>query len=76
MVQEPIALGKRVRVRPTMSHGANSVYIDKEGKVSGEVMGTGTPRWQVNFTGVSRVGRWPKIAEFDAEVLEVVEVQA
>lgn len=70
--QEPISLGKRVRVQPTMSHGAQSVYIGKEGVVSGEVMGTGTARWQVNFTGVSRVGRWPKIAEFDAEVLEVL----
>jgi ParB/RepB/Spo0J family partition protein len=70
--EEPISLGRRVRVRPTMAHGAQSVYIGKEGTVSGEVMGTGTARWQVNFTGVSRVGRWPKIAEFAAEVLEVV----
>lgn len=69
---QPVALGKRVRVRPTMAHGANSVYIDKEGVVSGEVMGTGTERWQVNFAGISRVGRWPKIAEFPVEVLEVV----
>jgi ParB/RepB/Spo0J family partition protein len=72
MSEEPVALGKRVRVRPTMAHGAQSAYIGKEGVVSGEVMGTGTARWQVNFTGISRVGRWPKIAEFAVEVLEVV----
>jgi len=64
-----IGLGVRVRVRRTLA-GTGAPYTDKQGVVSGKVIGA--DRWQVNFSGISRVGRFPKIAEFDADALEVV----
>ncbi len=66
----PVALGKIVRVKQATLAGIGAGYVGKKGVVKGEVLNT--DRWQVDFTGHSKVGRFPKIAEFYAEQLEVL----